>query len=488
MSMKKILMAAAAVTALTAGSANAIAIQTAASTTVVGTKTLAPTGGTVTYDPYTLADELTAPASTTVSATIQSLLTSSLAPSTAYFVTYNITNGTFANTSGDPIAPTNITAKKEDGATDIALSAQSNGTVNSTKAEFIFTTGTGTTTDRVKNLVWATKGIIPTSAKSPVSVTVTIALLSSPTIAIDGGPSAAITLVDFRKSFEFTATAANPQLSIASGFKKFTGDAASASVATAMGVKIAGATTSGGTADVIYKNGTGGALVAADVATAVLTFSGDFTKLDGRLGSAQLADTGSTNVFTANTDNLATLTAAPGAAPTATFNLVAKTTPVVAAESAYTVTPVVTLTNGLTAPTFAAAKLGSVTFEGTSLFVPWVSDGSNGTNNVIRIGNKSATAAVTSVKASLLNPTVAGTSGTVASTATCELGTIAAAGELTINSAALTACFGAFKRSDVRLTVQGGPADLTLKMRSSTAGITTENIVGSGVQDNQGNK
>jgi hypothetical protein len=173
---------------------------------------------------------------------------------------------------------------------------------------------------------------------------------------------------------------------------------------------------------------------------------------------------------------------------TATFGLVGKATALVGAEGSYTVTPVLTMSTGLTAPTIAATKIGSVTFEGTSLFVPWVSDGSNGTNNVIRIGNKSATVAVTSVKASLLNPTVAGTSGTVASTATCELGTIAAAGELTINSAALTTCFGAFKRSDVRLTVQGASDNLTLKMRSSTAGITTENIVGSGVVENFGSK
>jgi hypothetical protein len=195
-----------------------------------------------------------------------------------------------------------------------------------------------------------------------------------------------------------------------------------------------------------------------------------------------LADTGTTNVFTADATNLSAFQGT-----TAKFGLVGKATALVGAEGSYTVTPVVTLSSGLTAPTFAASKIGSVSFDGTSLYLPWVSDGSNGTNNVIRIGNKSATVAVTSVKASLLNPTVAGTSGTVASTATCELGTIAAAGEMTINSAALTTCFGAFKRSDVRLTVQGAEANLTLKMRSSTAGITTENIVGSGVSASTGN-
>ncbi len=485
MSMKKILMAAAAVTALTAGSANAISI---ANTTSMGTNsiTLATSGSASgSSDPYTLANEIITPASTVVVSTVRSTLAQVLASGTEYIVTYTLTNGTFENVSTDPIIATNLTSlDNANTPTAVTMGTQSLGTVTTNKAEFVFTPGAG----NLKTLIWATKGIKPLSTKQAVTITVSIARTSSPTIAIDGGASAAATLIDFRDSVSFKATAKNQTLSIASGFKKFTPasgttDATYGDLATAMGISIAAASSVGGTNDVVYKNGTGGAVASSDVATAVLTIGGDLSKLDGRLGSAQLADTGTTNTFTVDSTNLSVFQGG-----TATFGLVGKTTALVGTEGSYTVTPVLTMSTGLTAPTIAATKIGSVSFEGTSLFVPWVSDGANGTNNVIRIGNKSATVAVTSVKASLLNPTVAGTSGTVASTATCELGTIAAAGELTINSAALTTCFGAFKRSDVRLTVQGAADNLTLKMRSSTAGITTENIVGSGVSENFGSK
>lgn len=488
MSMKKILMAAAAVTALTAGTAGAITIDkttTMGITSGAGAINLTPTvvTGGPTTEPYTLANEITTPASTSVKATLVANLTANLVASKTYLVTYTVTNGTFDNPSTGTIAAGDIQQAATAGATPAAFGTSTLGTTTTTSQQFIVSPG-GTLTPI--QLIWATKGIKPTSAKLPVSVNVSIADYSSPTINIDGGTSASVTVIDFRDGVSFKVAAKDQKLSIASGFKKFVvsgaADAAYGELANTMGTAIAGPAVANVTTDKIYKDGIGGALTTTDVATAVLTIGGDLSKLDGRLGSAQLADTGTTNVFTADATNLSAFQGT-----TATFGLVGKATALVGAEGSYTVTPVVTLSSGLTAPTFAATKIGSVSFDGTSLYLPWVSDGSNGTNNVIRIGNKSATAAVTSVKASLLNPTVTGTSGTVASTATCELGTIAAAGELTINSAALTTCFGAFKRSDVRLTVQGAEANLTLKMRSSTAGITTENIVGSGVTASTGN-
>jgi len=400
-------------------------------------------------------------------------------------VTYTVTNGTFGNSASElgVIASGNITALDNAGTPAAVALAPALGTITSTQAQFVITPAAA----NAKTLTWATKGIKPLSTKLPVSITVSIAASSSPTINIDGGVSPSVTVIDFREGVSFKATKAPQKLSIASGFKKFvpasgTTDAAYADLATSMGTVIAGPAVTGVITDIIYKNGTGGALATTDVATAVLTFSGDFTKLDGRLGSAQLADTGTTNVFTADATNLSNFQGG-----SATFGLVGKATALVGAEGSYAVTPVVTLTTGLNAPTLPTTTLGAVTFEGTSLFAPWVSDGTNGTNNVIRIGNKSDTAAVTSVKASLLNPTVKGTSGTVASTTTCELGTIAVAGELVINSAALKTCFGSFARSDVRLTVQGAADNLTLKMRSSTNGVTTENLVGSGVTALTGN-
>ncbi len=492
MSMKKILMAAAAVTALTAGSASAITIDKA-TTMGGGTVDLNPASGlgtgAPTNEPYSLPNELTAPASTSVKAKLVAALGANLVADTTYLVTFTVTNGTFDNPSTGTIAANDIQQAANVAGIGSAgnFTSSTLGTTTTTSQQFVVKTAASGGGSTPGALVWNTKGIKPTAAKLPVSVNVSIANYTSPTINIDGGTSPSVTVIDFRDAVSFKATAKDQKLSIASGFKKFvpgsgTTDAAYGELANTMGTSIAGPAFTGNTKDVIFKDGNGTQLATSDVLTAVLTIGGDLSKLDGRLGSAQLADTGATNVFTVDSTNLSAFQGA-----TATFGLVGKATALVGTEGAYTVTPVITLSSGLTAPTLATTKIGSVSFEGTSLFVPWVSDGSNGTNNVIRIGNKSATVAVTSVKASLLNPATAGTSGTVASTATCELGTIPAAGELTINSAALTTCFGAFKRSDVRLTVQGAADNLTLKMRSSTAGITTENIVGSGVSKNQGN-
>lgn len=145
----------------------------------------------------------------------------------------------------------------------------------------------------------------------------------------DGGVSPTVTLIDFRPSVSFKVAATDQKLLIASGFKKFvpasgTTDAVYADLATSMGVSIAAATTAGGTSDVVYKNETGGTLSGSDTTGAVLTVGGDLTKLDGRLGTAQLADTGTTNTFTAHAANLPIFQSG-----SATFGLAGKATALV---------------------------------------------------------------------------------------------------------------------------------------------------------------
>jgi len=501
--MKKILMAAVAVTALTVGSANALTMERYKSS--VGTINLEPQSPSTNtgVEAYSLASEYNVTSSTSIDGKFTYKLAETLQPSTNYVVTFTIAGGTFAPSGVLSVAGTNVStsASASIAATDLfvntsadntagtAASAPANlasltktlGTISPstapTSVSFIISTPSGNTQPQF--ITYFTRGIKPSTAQSNVTISAQIALASSPTVLIDGGATAAQTVLDYRPGLSFQATAANKNLSLISGFKKFgTGatDATSASIGTSVGFKAAGVPTDGLSTNKLYSNLTGTDLATSVIEKAVLTIAGDLSAFNARLGSSQLADTGTTNVITADADNLSALNGA-----TATISLAQKTTPVAGVEAKnYTVTPVVTLSSGLNAPTFAAKALGTVTFEGTSLYAPWVSDGSNGTNNVIRLGNKTTTD-ISSVKASLLNPTTAGTSGTVASTATCELGTIPASGERVITSANLTTCFGAFKRSDVRLTIQGGEADITAKMRSSTAGVTTENILGGGV-------
>jgi hypothetical protein len=494
MSMKKILMAAAAVTALTAGSANALTLN--ADNSYVASTAL--TGGVagVSFEPYTLANEYNVSTATVVPAKLTLTTSSALAASTSYIVTYTISGGTFDNSTAiaatevkvaDTAAAAAGTGASGTGANITGLGTTILGTLNNstapTQVSFVISTGTATT---VQAITWKLAGgIKPATPKTPVTITASIALSNSPTVYVDGGATSSVTLLDYRDGLTFAATAASSKLSLASGFKKFqvsgAADAVSANIASAVGFAIPTVLTTAPN-DKVYKDLAGTLLATTDIASVIVTVGGDLSVFNARLGSAQLADsTTAPSVITADSGNLSSLRG-----QTATVALVQKATANVGTESTYTVTPAITLGSSLVPLTYTAKTIGAVSFEGSSLFVPWVSDGANGTNNVIRIGNKSATTAVTSVKASLLNPTTAGTSGTVASTATCELGTIAAPGEMVINSATLTACFGAFKRSDVRLTVQGAADNLTLKMRSSTAGITTENIVGSGVTASYG--
>ena len=60
-------------------------------------------------------------------------------------------------------------------------------------------------------------------------------------------------------------------------------------------------------------------------------------------------------------------------------------------------------------------------------------------------------------------------------------------GELLVTSETLKACFGAFKRSDVRLTIQGSESSLTAKMRATAAGVQTEATLGSGMANSAAN-
>jgi len=141
-----------------------------------------------------------------------------------------------------------------------------------------------------------------------------------------------------------------------------------------------------------------------------------------------------------------------------------------------------TLATGYTAVSYSTKTLGKLTYEGTSIYAPWVGDGTNGISYTIRLSNSSATA-IPFVQALLTSPYTTGTSGTVASTANCSVGTVPAAGELLVSSATLQACFGNFKRADVTLIVgsAAAPAATTAKMRATAVnGTVSEVTLGTG--------
>jgi hypothetical protein len=458
--MKKILMAAAAVTALTAGVANAATFDTTGTGSTVGTKSLAlPASGAVgtTPEAYTIGNEVRLTDTSTINAVLKVNPSSGTAIGIGnYLVTFNVTGGTFDISS---IATGNLTLTG--GGT-----VSSTSTVNAGTISFIVNQATGNLTAMSFSVPIKTG-----TAKAPIAVSGSIQSTAS-LLPVDGGTIPSVTIVDYRDGLSFGATKADQTLTLASGFKKFSGgsgDVTAANIATAVGFT---ANTGVNNTDTVQTDLVGGALLTGEIQSAVLTVGGDLSAFNVKVGTQAADNTANPGVVT-----LTSLTNLKGQSETISLNQ--KSTPVVGVESAYTVTPVITLSTGLNPLTYAAAKIGTVSFEGNSFYAAWVGDGTNGISYSIRLGNRTSSA-VASVKASLLNPAVTGTSGTVASTASCEVGPIPASGELVISSDTLKTCFGAFKRSDVKILFQSSVSSLTAKMRTVSAGMVTEAPLGGG--------
>lgn len=486
MSMKKILMAAAAVTALTAGVANAAKLDISAGTTgsKVGTKFLADgIANSTTAEAYTLPSELIPTATTNLASSLTFIPSSTSAIGAGdYLVTWKISGGKFDTTS---ITYTGTTA---------GGSGTNAGSASTSSATSIVAAYTVSASQTAASFTLGVPILIGTS-KTPVVISGSIT--NSSGTAIDGGDIAAQTVIDYRPGLKFNATAAPATLTVASGFKDFATVADHAELAT--GVAFVPNNNPNSTASVTYSNDlvygtTAGTVLAATdiVQTAKLTIGGSLTAFKPRVSSGigggitatvLNADTGSTDTVTATGTVLTNLTTATTANQTVTVGLAQLATPVAGTESTYTVTPVVTSAAPATytAPTFAAKAIGSVSFAGTSYYAPWVGDGASGFKYTIRITNPSTSSAIGSVRVSLTNPLVSGTSGTVASGTNCNVGNVPAAGELVITSAKLQSCFGNFTRADLTITVNGSMGSAvgnggTIKMRAVSPDGTTFDV------------
>ena len=454
MSMKKILLTAVAVSALSAGAASAASIS---QTTTVGTKQMTPSGaaGGTTFDAYTIASELNVATPPTAAAVIK------LAPTTTttvgsgnYVVTFNVTGGTFTTS---PVLTTDLTFTGT--SLTAATTVNSVNSVNANSIAFNVTVGAGefiTTFDFANTLKLG-------SARDSVAVSGKIDTAGG--AQVDGGVSASKTIIDYRSGYKATATAADTQLTLASAYKKFTGALSTINIGTALLF----VENQNANSDRVYKTTTGTTVSTADLTTAVLTLTGDVSAFDPTV-NAVAPDALTTNVFTAaaGSTSLAALQAAG-----VNVTLTAKATPVAGNASAYSITPVVTMGAGYTAPTFSAVTLGAVTLEGTNFYAAWVGDGTNGINYTIRLGNRAATA-VTGITVTVLN------SMNTPTATTCNVGTLPASGELLISSTVLNTCFGAFGRADLRITAQAVSTNMTAKMRSVSANVVNEQSLGAG--------
>lgn len=145
-----------------------------------------------------------------------------------------------------------------------------------------------------------------------------------------------------------------------------------------------------------------------------------------------------------------------------------------------TVTPIAPLASGnvVTPPgAVTNASLETVGLQGTTFVAPWVQSSNANYNTVIRLSNSGA--ATGSVQLTLTSALNAPTRTVCTATELSKLSVISAGGELAINSADLTTCFGAFGRGDVSVTVLSLANNLTAKLRIVNPGnIVAEQSLG----------
>jgi len=482
--MKKILMAAVAVSALTAGSA--FAAQLSSASTVGGQ---ALTLGSGTYDPFTIANEVDAPGQLVAALSITPSATG--IANGVYNVAWNISGGTFSGTV------TTIVAKVVNiASTPVAATCTLSSVTASTISAQCTTDGTAAVGKFTLDA-----GIVTGVLKAPVFISGTIATTAG--TAVDGGTIASVQVVDYRAGYKAIATARSGSV-LLSTFTKLRDATATGSTASV----VAGAGLNnfqiGSAVGLVNNDNPLGSAVVADLvnqATATVLASGNVTAISATVGgnlsvlkpvfgSAYTAGTTADFGFTDGQSPLAgaataTLSAnnlAGFLAGTAVVGVAqAGATAASISESTYSISMVPTLAVGYTAGAYATKNLGSLTYEGATIIAPWIGDGANGINTTIRLNNTGATA-LPFVQVKLVSPFTTGTSGTVASTASCTVGTVPASGELLISSATLQACFGNFKRADVTILVGSVAASsVTAKARTTSVnGTVSEVTLGKG--------
>ncbi len=484
MSMKKILMAAVAASAISAaGSAGAVSL----SGTTVGATTPQTVVSGATVTPYYLADEYKYATLPTGTVVLNAALANGALASGQYVVTYRVAGAGAFDTTLTSSALLTYTGTST--ATTAVVSSNT-----ASEVSFFVTVGAG---DSISAISYDAP--VEMSAIGAVTAQVGIQFAAAPATPLDGQSfSAVTTIIDSTKSFHaeigaFGATDATA--STVSDFRQFlTGANVTASLQTATigsinfdlfipadaagGVvfnSLSGALTAGNTSD------------ATDLATgATVTFGGSTGATEKLvLGTNATADESlaiTTSIANSALGATALTTAVAPVAGTSYF-VQATTTSTVSsgarlADSSYTATAKPAL-NSVTHNQVAAADiipLGTIGYEGVTVKAAWVGDGTNGFDYRIRIGNQASTP-LGEIKVILVNPTA-----TPTATSYVVTPSVAALGEVNITSAQLKAALGAFGRSDLKVIVQGSEENISAKMRviNGASGIANEQTLGFG--------
>ena len=489
MSMKKILMAAAAVSALTAGSASAASIYWAkfSGVTVTDSVTSANSKGSYRMAAETkLGSGLDSKAGGAITTTnnnnvLSVKMDSGRLSDGSYTVKFDYSgNVKFKNALASADLSVDQTAVTPGGGA-AATAVGSSCTVSKT-----LQSGGGTSANTVTYLVTlsgctnagsTTYGPQYFSLNPDFTVTGTGAVKATVTVSqsgstIDNGP-ASVDVFTTPNVFSLSATADTTDTKWALGSAGTTPYITLTSDKTLGKYTFATVTGAGGTstANIIYASADATSQADGLNATATLKVTGDVAVVD-------VSNTASGGTATAMTAAADKLSASVSGIAKDTDGKITVATPSTALATSQgvksyqlTVTPVTTSTL-ITVPAATTIDLQSITLEGTNILAPWVAGSQSPSSTVVRIANMAATDTglmTLTLKSPIYN------SGTVAGATTCNssklpaLAKIAAGGELVLGVTEMTTCFGDFKRGDLVITTQTPKDNLTAKARLTTA-------------------
>jgi len=354
---------------------------------------------------------------------------SAILPGGNSVLTFTLTGG---HTFGTALTPGAIVTN---GACAPTTTISSGGLATDSTVSFLLS-GLGTCTNAVPINAVIPAQLANTTTALGVSTTFKTELGTS----IDGGSASLSKIVQFSPAFKVTTTAdtVTTAATLTSGFKSLTADVTLGTVVVAVTAHSKGIDN-----------------------VAAVAASGDVTKADFKFVGNQTAKTVTLkyDATTIPTTGLLSVNTPVGnaGAITAVFGA---NDPIPA--STYTVDTTLTLAANYTAPAATGAQsLQSITREGTTYLIPWVSSGTlagtSGNSTVIRIANIGS-AASGAISAELLTSST----GVAASTSLVPLATsIAIGGELVITGQSLQNAIGSnFGRGDIRITAEAQPATL----------------------------
>jgi len=491
--MKKILMAAVAVSALTAGAASAASITAAKVSNVTLTTGTSPLNYALANSVKTAVTAALATTTTSGHNAVTSTLTTGTRldgnPSgTTYSVTYALT-GTATPVFAAPVTSFTLIGAGAGGSTTAAcvptgLNIVSGGAIGTSSVTGVFTvpsTCSSTIADS-----YSPNGAtfdVPFKISSAGTVTATMSFKIVSTDSAYDGSGASMQLVQTASPYTVAVTADSTstrmalgtastpylQLDATTGYNAILGTVV-ANVATAP------PTSTGAVYPTLAAN-TLGTLPTITSNIDINATSGTFATIVPSVGGSGTVSSANNALFT----ETGLTTASPA---NVTVSITGTNSTSISAIQTYTatITPVLSSTTNISTPSGAGpTALQSITLEGVNFLVPWVAGSqTTGSSTTIRIANSGGQVNnVTLTLNSPYNTSGAPTRTTCTSTNLTKLSSVGANSELIIEPADISTCFGAFKRGDVLVTIQGSYSNLSAKARLTTpAGQISEVSIG----------